>query len=47
VQLLLGQEYVQAIRLAADADVRVVLGDRDLVTTVARYRTGDRYSGTG
>jgi pheromone shutdown protein TraB len=38
--VLLGQEYVQAIRVAADADVRVVLGDRDLVTTVGRWGGG-------
>ena len=33
---LLGLEYVDVIRLAAQTDVRVVLGDRDLPVTLGR-----------
>ena len=32
----LGMEYVEAIRMAAQSDVRVVLGDRDLPITISR-----------
>jgi len=33
---VLALEYVEAVRLAAQLDMRVVLGDRDLPTTISR-----------
>ena len=38
-------EYVEAVRMAATMETRVVLGDRDLPTTISRCVCGDRYVG--
>lgn len=33
---VLALEYMEAVRLAAQLDARVVLGERDLLTTISR-----------